>query len=139
MEYITLFCSALIAATLLPMGSEALLLLLHHQGLPAGWLLFAASSGNILGSCINYGLGHWARNYIESKYQAKRSWQSASNWFQKYGRWSLLFAWLPVVGDPLTLIAGISRINFWVFLLLVSIGKTSRYGVLLYFSTNAFQ
>ena len=132
MEYITLFCSALVAATLLPMGSEALLLLLHHQGLPAGWLLFSASSGNILGSCINYGLGHWARDYIESKYQTKRSWRSASNWFQKYGSWSLLFAWLPVIGDPLTLIAGITRIHFGLFIILTSLGKTARYGVLLY-------
>lgn len=131
MEYITLFCSALIAATLLPMGSEALLLLLHHQGLQAGWLLLAASSGNILGSCINYGLGHWARDYIENKYHTNRSWQKANDWFQKYGRWSLLLAWLPVIGDPLTLIAGISRINFRWFLILVSIGKILRYLLLL--------
>jgi len=132
MEYISLFFSALIAATLLPMGSEALLLLLQSQGLNIGWLLFSASLGNILGSCINYALGLWARGYVEHKHLESKGWHNANAWFQRYGSWSLLFAWLPILGDPLTLIAGISRIRFWWFLLLVSIGKTARYALLLF-------
>lgn len=132
MEYISLFFSALIAATLLPMGSEALLLLLQSQGLNIWWLLFSASLGNIIGSCINYALGLWARDYVETKHLESRSWQKANRWFQYYGSWTLLFAWLPIIGDPLTLMAGISRVRFLWFLLLVSIGKVGRYSLLLY-------
>jgi membrane protein YqaA with SNARE-associated domain len=54
----------------------------------------------------------------------------AETTFNRYGRWSLLFSWVPIVGDPLTLIAGALRVRFWPFLILVTLGKAARYAVL---------
>ena len=130
--YLSLFFSALIAATLLPMGSEALLLYHADQsGLPWFFLWLSATCGNVLGSVVNYGLGYWAAAYIEQKYENNRNWQRASSGFRRYGSWSLLFAWLPLIGDPLTLLAGIARIRFSLFLILVAAGKGARYAILL--------
>ena len=118
------------------MGSEALLLLLANEGHTLWLLWLVASAGNILGSCINYALGYWSQEKILHKYQSSRSWNKANHWFQKYGSWSLLFAWLPVIGDPLTLLAGITKTRFWLFLTLVSVGKAGRYAGLLFLLQN---
>ena len=94
-----------------------------------------ASSGNILGSIVNWTLGFYSRNLTSKKWfpfkdeQIKRS----SNWFNKFGKWSLLFAWVPIIGDPLTLAAGLLRVKFTEFLILVSIGKVFRYFLIYYF------
>ena len=131
--YFGLFLSALVAATLLPMGSEAVLYTLASQGFNPLWLLLVATSGNVLGSCVNYAIGFW----LHDRYQAKASprnkkrLKQAEGLFQRYGVWSLLFAWLPVIGDPLTLIAGVLKTRFLHFLILVTIGKCFRYALLL--------
>ena len=75
MALLGLFLSALIAATLLPMGSEVILLALLDQGYAALLLWLIATSGNTLGSIINYALGYWAHGYVSQKYQHSRSWQ----------------------------------------------------------------
>lgn len=130
LSYGGLFLLAFLAATLLPLGSEwLLLLLLQQQGDPLLlWLL--ASSGNILGSVLNYTLGYWASGRVTER-QGGAHWQRAQRWYQRYGIWSVLFAWLPFIGDPLTLIAGIMRAHFMLFLLLVTLGKSARYALLI--------
>jgi membrane protein YqaA with SNARE-associated domain len=128
--YASLFLSAFSAATLLPGSSEALLMsfVATEKGTPA-LLLVAASSGNVAGSAVNWGLG---RFFILYRHRAwfpvsEKRYGQAVRWYEKFGLWSLLFAWLPIIGDPLTVIAGALRTRFLLFLLLVSIGKVARY------------
>lgn len=136
MEYLGLFFSALIAATLFPMGSELILIALLDNGNHAGLLWLVATIGNTLGSCINYGLGYLASDYINNKYQHTRSWQQAQDLYNRYGYWSCLFAWLPIVGDPITLLAGLAQTNFKLFLSLVLIGKGARYAFIIALTLN---
>jgi membrane protein YqaA with SNARE-associated domain len=131
MALISLFFSALIAATLFPMGSEVVLIALLDQSHNVLLLWLIATSGNVLGSCINYVIGYWASEYVTNKYQENRSWQQGQRLYNRYGVWSLLLAWLPIIGDPITLIAGLAHTNFKLFLLLVTIGKGARYAVLI--------
>jgi len=97
------------------------------------WLLSSASLGNILGSVFNWLLGHYLLKYLSIKWFPFNQIQidQASNWFKKFSIWSLLFAWVPIIGDPLTLVAGILRVKFSTFLILVSIGKILRYLIVL--------
>lgn len=131
MALIGLFFSALIAATLFPMGSEVVLIALLDLGHNAFLLWLIATSGNVLGSCINYAIGFWASDYVSNKYQNARSRQQGQQLYNRYGVWSLLLAWLPIIGDPLTLLAGLANTNFKLFLLLVTLGKGARYAVLI--------
>ncbi len=96
-------------------------------------LLLAASLGNTLGSVANWGLGRFCLHWRDRKWfpVKARELERASAWFNRYGLWSLLLAWVPVVGDPLTLAAGALKARFLPFLLLVAICKTGRYAVLL--------
>ena len=98
-------------------------------------LLIVASFGNVLGSVFNWALGLYSRNLITKKWFPfkGRQIESSSKWFDKFGKWSLLFAWVPIIGDPLTLAAGLFRVKFLEFLILVSIGKVSRYFLIYYF------
>ena len=98
-------------------------------------LLIVASFGNVLGSVVNWALGLYSRNLITKKWFPfkNRQIENPSKWFSKFGKWSLLFAWVPVVGDPLTLSAGLFRVKFSEFLILVTIGKVSRYFIIYYF------
>ena len=129
--YLSLFFSSLIAATLFPMGSELVLIGLIKNGWPVVTTVAGASVGNVLGSVINYVIGYLLhRGFMQTRlkvYKANLIRAEAS--FLKFGRWTLLFAWLPIIGDPLTLFAGLSRVNFSLFLLLVSVGKVARYAV----------
>lgn len=131
MALLGLFFSALIASTLFPMGSEVVLIALLNQGHNVLLLWLIATLGNTLGSCINYAIGYWAAGYVMQKHQDSRSWRRGQHLYNRYGIWSLLFAWLPIIGDPLTLVAGLARTRFIVFLLLVTVGKGARYAVLI--------
>jgi len=131
--YISLFASALIAATILPMQSEAVLVgLLLGGNHSVIVLLIVATTGNVLGSVINWILGRFALRF------KNRSWFPASdtqlaraeNWYRRYGRWSLLGSWLPIIGDPLTVVAGVLREPLGSFVILVTIAKATRYLVL---------
>lgn len=124
---------AFLAATLLPAQSEAALVgLLMTERYPTLLLLAAAGAGNVLGSCINYAIGRfvanteWFRRIASDKRQLQ-----AENWYRRYGRWSLLGSWIPVVGDPLTAVAGALREPFAVFLVLVTSAKVGRYLVVI--------
>ena len=136
MIYTSLFIISFLAATILPLSSELTL-----AGLIATYnynnllLLIIASLGNILGSVFNWILGFYSRNLTSKKWFPFKDGQisRSSNLFNKFGKWSLLFAWVPIIGDPLTLVAGLFRVKFKEFLILVSIGKVFRYFLIYYF------
>ncbi|NTS78636.1 DedA family protein [Catenovulum sp. SM1970] len=133
MLYLSLFASAFIAATLLPAFSEVHLGILVDKGLNPFLLWLAATSGNSLGAFVNYWLGTQVLRFQHKAWfpVKPKQLEKAHQQFERYGIWSLLFAWLPIVGDPLTFIAGILRCNFWLFALLVTIGKGLRYAIVL--------
>ncbi|AXQ27819.1 DedA family protein [Solimonas sp. K1W22B-7] len=123
-----LFLSALIAATILPAQSEAVLVGLLLGGYPPAALLAVATVGNVLGSLINWLLGRGiARAAAPERGPVL---ERAQRWYQRYGKWSLLLSWLPVIGDPLTVVAGMLREPLPIFLLLVTVAKLGRYLVL---------
>jgi membrane protein YqaA with SNARE-associated domain len=133
MAYAGLFFLALLAATLLPMQSEAgLVALLLTGSYSLSGLLLAAIVGNTLGSLINWWLGRSLVRFQRRRWFPVSPAQlaRAERWYQKYGRWSLLLSWLPIVGDPLTLVAGVLREPLPSFLLLVLLAKTARYVLL---------
>lgn len=128
MVFFTLFLTSFASATLLPGGSEALFLyLLSEHNNPLLLLLFA-TLGNTLGACVNYILGKYATDFaLRKHYMSEKHLQKASFLFEKYGAWSLLFSWLPIIGDPLTFVAGIVRYVWWKFVLIVGFAKFARY------------
>jgi len=130
--YAGLFFSAFASATLFPGQSEAMLVGLLVAKHPPLLLLAVASAGNILGSLLNWGIGRGVERFRDRRWFPLRaaSLQRAQRWYQRYGRWSLLLSWAPVIGDPLTIAAGIMREPLPVFLLLVAIAKIGRYLVL---------
>lgn len=128
MSYFSLFLTSFASATLLPGGSEALFVYLLSENLNPIVLLAIATLGNTLGSFVNFVLGKYATNFALSKgYMKEKHLTKASSLFEKYGAWSLLFSWLPIIGDPLTFVAGIVRYAWWKFLLIVCFAKLARY------------
>ena len=130
MAYLLLFLSAFGAATLLPLQSEAVLVGLLLQAKHSAYLLLVvATVGNVLGSCVNWYLGLRIERFKDKKWFPikKKNMLKAEKIYQKYGFWSLLLSWTPIIGDPITLIAGLMKENFWRFLFIVSIAKTGRY------------
>jgi membrane protein YqaA with SNARE-associated domain len=140
MAYLSLFFTAFIAATLFPLSSEALLATLLYQQYSPCWLWLVATSGNTLGSCINWYLGGQCLQWKDKKWFPFKAEQlhRAQQQFQHYGIYSLLFAWLPIIGDPLTFIAGVMRISFWKFIMLVVIGKSLRYAIVILIALDVF-
>jgi membrane protein YqaA with SNARE-associated domain len=129
-EYTGLFAAALLSATVLPFQSEVvlfgLLLTEHYQW----WLLvLVASIGNTLGSVVNWVLGRLLAQFEDRPwFPVKReAILRAEKWYHRYGRWSLLLSWLPFIGDPLTVVAGVLREPLPVFVALVALAKTARY------------
>ena len=128
--YLTLFISAFAAATILPAQSEALLA--YHVSLNPSYttrLITVATIGNVLGSIVNWWLGRLAKKF------KNKSWFPVNEdkllrgeqFYRKYGRFSLLLSWVPFIGDPITIVAGVLREPLWSFVALVSIAKCSRY------------
>jgi len=135
MIYLSLFIISFLAATILPFSSELTLAGLMATSSYDNLLLLAvASLGNILGSVVNWILGFYSRNLSTKRWFLFKDKQieKSSKWFNRFGRWSLLFAWVPIIGDPLTLVAGLLRVKFVEFLILVTIGKVSRYLIIFY-------
>lgn len=128
--YLSLFGSALIAATVLPGQSEAVLVTLALRDEQPLWALVAvASAGNVTGALINWWLGRGIERFRDRRWfpVGPQALARAQAHYQRWGKWSLLLSWLPVIGDPLTLAAGLMREPLPVFLLLVALGKTARY------------
>ena len=131
--YGSLFLAAFLAATLIPAQSESVLTgLILAGGQPVIALVAFASLGNILGSVLNWLIGRGVERFRTKKWfpASEAQLARAQQRYQRFGYWSLLLAWVPIIGDPLTLVAGILREPLWRFLLLVSIGKIGRYVVL---------
>ncbi len=131
--YAGLFAISLIAATILPAQSEAGLVALILSGQYSTLLLVVvASLGNILGSLVNWLLGIGIERFRDRRWfpVGEVALDRAQRWYRRYGKWSLLASWLPIVGDPITVVAGVMREPLPVFLLLVTVAKTARYAVL---------
>jgi len=140
MEYISIFFLSFLAATIIPFSSEVGLLSYMAVGkFNNELLLIFASLGNILGSCINYILGLYIIKFKTKSWFPFKDNQilKATNWFNRFGVYSLFFSFLPIVGDPLTLIAGMFRVSFIKFIILVSLGKILRY-LLIYYGVSFF-
>lgn len=128
--YAGMFASAFLAATVFPAQSELVLIGLLTAGEQSVvWLLVVASVGNVLGSVVNYYLGLGIQTFRDKPWFPGNEERLAQGraFYAKWGRWSLLLAWMPIIGDPLTVIAGVMREPLWSFLILVTISKVSRY------------
>ena len=137
MVYITLFTIAFLSATLLPLGSEALLLYDISQNYPLMLLWIFATVGNTLGSMVNYWLGLKGESYLErKKYLSAKKMEKARSFFDRYGGITLLLSWVPIIGDPLTFIAGVLRYNFKWFTLIVIVAKGTRYAVIIFLASS---
>ena len=137
-SYFQLLIISFLAATILPFSSEVVLTTMYlSNSFETYLLLIFASTGNIFGSITNWYLGKKITIFQDRKWfpvspnQLSRS----QKYFQKYGLWSLLLAWVPIIGDPLTLLAGALNVRFGIFFLLVSISKISRYVFILYLAS----
>ena len=137
--YIGLFLSSFLSATILPGQSEialtSLIILNNHS---LSFLVFIASLGNVLGSLLNWFIGCKLERFKKKKWFPVTELQlkKASNWYHKYGKWTLLLSWVPFVGDPITIVAGIFRIPIMHFILIVSFAKTMRYVFIAFIALN---
>ncbi|MDD2500321.1 MAG: DedA family protein [Geobacter sp.] len=127
--YPALFLLSFLASTLLPLGSEWLLALMLVKGYDPATSVLTATVGNSLGACTTWLVGRYGGNWLLGRLFriSHQQRQRAEAWYQRYGILSLLFSWLPVVGDPLCLVGGLLKIRFTPFLLLVGVGKLVRY------------
>jgi membrane protein YqaA with SNARE-associated domain len=134
---LTLALSAFLAATLVPLSSEVALGAVIAAGADPWLTLLVASSANTAGSVVNWLLGRGIVHFQQRAWFPVNPQQLAvaQQRFTRYGQWSLLLAWVPLIGDPLTVVAGVLRVNFLIFVLLVAIGKTARYALVLFIIT----
>ncbi|MGN7613579.1 YqaA family protein [Magnetococcales bacterium HHB-1] len=127
------FISAFLAATLLPLSSEAVLIAVALAGEQSYFLLWlSATVGNVLGSCVNWYLGKRLARWQKARQDRTLHDQRAAKLFTRYGQWTLLLAWVPGIGDPITFIAGFFSVSLINFLLLTTLGKGGRYASLLW-------
>jgi membrane protein YqaA with SNARE-associated domain len=130
--YGSLFFLSFMASTVIPIGSEWLLISMILKGFDPILTVTTATAGNTLGACTTYGIGIYGspwmiRNVFRMDESAQ---QRAEKFYVRYGTWSLLFSWLPIVGDPICFAGGLLRIHFGIFVGLVLAGKLFRYGLL---------
>lgn len=131
--YAGLFAASFLAATVFPFQSELVLLgLLLSGDYPWPALLAVATVGNVLGAVVNWALGRFFLHFRDRRWFPVNpgTYAKVERWYARYGVWSLLFAWVPLVGDPLTVVAGALRANLVLFVVLVTVGKLGRYAVL---------
>lgn len=131
--YTALFLAAFLAATIVPAQSEAVLVgLILAKEQPVVLLLLVATAGNVLGSVVNWLLGRFIEHFRARPWfpVSEQKLARAEAWYRRFGIWSLLLSWVPIIGDPLTVVAGLLRTPFLTFLILVTIAKAGRYAVL---------
>ncbi|MBL7960676.1 DedA family protein [bacterium] len=121
------FFLSFLAATILPFSSELILLTGIKTGVPQESALIAASLGNCLGCLLNYGIGFWFAEKTQAKLISSKVGLFAVKWMKDYGTWSLLGSWLPVIGDPLTIVGGLIKVPLWKFILIVFTLRILRY------------
>ncbi|MDC8829527.1 YqaA family protein [Alteromonas gilva] len=133
-QWLGLFITAFLAATILPLSSEVVLTALLLDGQPPLLMVLIATAGNVMGSLTNYALGYFANEVVIKKWLriSDVEFSRAEQRFKRYGTWALCLAWVPLIGDPLTVLAGVLKVRLWWFLLLVTTGKCLRYVVLTY-------
>lgn len=133
---LSLFAVALASATLLPGGSELWLARLWCLGEPVLVLWLVATAGNTLGSLINVVLGRYARRFQQRRWfpVSPAALVRAERWYARFGEWSLLMSWLPLIGDPLTVLAGVLRLPWWRAALWILLAKGGRYALVLWFA-----
>jgi membrane protein YqaA with SNARE-associated domain len=127
--YAGLFAISFLAATVLPMSSEILVAVMTAFGYDVSLVVALATAGNYLGSVVNYYVGAQGARFLLARYLGARA-DALAKARRTYGRWGsplLLFSWVPVIGDPLTIVAGALRVNFLVFTFWVALGKLARY------------
>jgi membrane protein YqaA with SNARE-associated domain len=131
--YLNLFILSFLASTILPFGSEALVVALIYQGFNPLAVVIVATFGNYLGSCTTYYLGLKGRPVLD-KYlsPSHEKLKKSERLFKKYGVYTLLFTWVPGIGDAITMVAGLMQIPFRNFSILVFLGKFGRYFALAY-------
>ncbi len=131
--YAGLFVISFLSATILPLFSEAFVLWMPAQGYSIWGVLVVATAGNVLGSVTNYWIGKGTSGVIFSKWirVEPEKLARAKILYSRWGAPVLLLAWVPVIGDPLTIVAGLFQLQFFVFLAYVLTGKLFRYAVLL--------
>lgn len=129
--YPALFLISFLASTLLPLGSEWLLVIMLLNGYDPFMAVGVATFGNTLGACTTWLVGRYGGDWLLARFFriSQQQHQRAEDWYRRYGSISLLFSWLPVVGDPLCLVGGLLNIRFPVFVLLAGGGKLARYAV----------
>jgi membrane protein YqaA with SNARE-associated domain len=139
--YPALFLLSFFASTLIPLGSEWLLVALIVHGFAPLPVVLVASVGNLLGGCTSYGIGVYGSTFLITKMlrMDKNERAKAERIFAKYGVWSLLLSWLPVIGDPLCVVAGMMKVSFGRFALLVVTGKAARYAVVAWATVESRQ
>jgi membrane protein YqaA with SNARE-associated domain len=125
-----LFISAFLAATILPFSSEAAFLVAISNDMPVLNALIFASTGNILAIILNYYLGYFLYEKTKTKLFSSKIGSKSFEWGHKYGYFVLLFSWLPIIGDPITLVAGLVRLKFVWFVIIVGLLRISRYFML---------
>lgn len=131
---ISMFLLSFLASSFIPIASEWLLVVLIFKGLDPIHVLLTATFGNYLGACTTYGIGYWGSDFLIKKVLrlSEKSKLKAENFYKKYGIYSLLMSWLPIIGDPLCVIAGMLKVKFLKFTILVYSGKLARYGITAY-------
>jgi membrane protein YqaA with SNARE-associated domain len=129
-----LFLWSFLAATIFPLTSEAALAASLASGMDKTLALTAASAGNVLGIMLNFGVGYWLYAKTHTRLERSKNGRKALEWGHEHGYWALLLSWLPVIGDPITLVAGLVRLNFFGFLLIAASLRIIRYWVI----TQAF-
>ena len=127
---LSLFFSAFLAATIFPFSSEIAFIAALSNDMPFFNAMLAASSGNILAIIANYWFGYWLYDKTKEKLKSSKSGNWSLEYGNKYGYYILLFSWLPIIGDPLTLVAGVLRLNFLYFVLVAGSLRIIRYYVL---------
>lgn len=128
----SLFLSTFVAATLLPAQSELVLAGMTVKNVAPVWqLVCVATLGNTLGAAVNWLLGRFCARYRHKSWFPVKTeaLEKAEVWYRTYGRWSLLLSWVPIIGDPLTLAAGLLREPFVSFILIVGAAKLTRYAI----------
>ncbi len=133
--YISMFVTAFLASTVLPLGSEPLFMYLAHSGHNLIFLILVASTGNFLGSLVNYYVGLLGQKTILSRYIKidNRQFKRSKDLFNRYGNPILFFSWVPIIGDALTLFAGVAGSDLKKFYIYVFAGKLVRYLILALF------
>lgn len=127
--YPSLFLLSFLASTVVPLGSEWLLVAMVAGGYDPVLCVAVATAGNTLGACTTYAIGLFGGPFLIGRILriTDEARQKAERLYARYGSWSLLLSWLPIVGDPLCLVGGILRVRFGRFSILVFLGKLARY------------